>query len=578
MSRMSRAAGDYFIDARRECYTRPPGGRGLARHVGWTVDREQRDAAGEAHQVPGQYHHEAAVEKPRMCGDNGAVDGECGRVADPAYHALLGFLRNQRETRDGDTQRHTQQGHRENSSGLFDARCSPLATDQGKNHADASLGSMIAPRRFILSLPAAVPFLLLLAAGVLLQQSPAVAEEAKKVSLELYYESLCPYCSRFMVNHLAGIFEDGLIDAVDLRLIPYGNAHVGSNGDIACQVKSKAHSTDSSLIDLVQDPLLLGPTESDVAGRFGPTTTTRGARGHPPRANLPINTPRGPGDLLIGIASKRPHPPEMAARLAVPALLLLLASSLLAAAAGDEGTEKVDVALYYESLCPYSALFVVNHLAKVFEDGLLDAVDLKLGPRRRRDLLPGEGLDWTPGGVSLRDFVGILVVVGSVSWCLLNTVEGCAIDAWPDLDVHFRFIYCVEDLVVKGQYKTWESCFQKLGLDPKPITECYQSEQGHKLDLKYANQTDALVPPHRYVPWVVVDGQPLLEDYENFEVYVCKAYKGSPPKVCEGLVQALETVVARSGVSYNSGGIELATAGDEGMESKIKMRLPDDDN
>nr|CAB3496210.1 unnamed protein product [Digitaria exilis] len=95
---------------------------------------------------------------------------------------------------------------------------------------------MIAPRRFILSLPAAVPFLLLLAAGVLLQQSPAVAEEAKKVSLELYYESLCPYCSRFMVNHLAGIFEDGLIDAVDLRLIPYGNAHVGSNGDIACQL------------------------------------------------------------------------------------------------------------------------------------------------------------------------------------------------------------------------------------------------------------------------------------------------------------------------------------------------------
>ncbi|KAG8096371.1 hypothetical protein GUJ93_ZPchr0013g34170 [Zizania palustris] len=62
--------------------------------------------------------------------------------------------------------------------------------------------------------------------------SPAEA----KVSLELYYESLCPYCSRFIVNHLAGIFEDGLIAAVDLSLVPYGNAHVVSNDTVSCQL------------------------------------------------------------------------------------------------------------------------------------------------------------------------------------------------------------------------------------------------------------------------------------------------------------------------------------------------------
>ncbi|RCV45244.1 hypothetical protein SETIT_9G438500v2 [Setaria italica] len=118
--------------------------------------------------------------------------------------------------------------------------------------------------------------------------------------------------------------------------------------------------------------------------------------------------------------------------------------------------------------------------------------------------------------------------------CLLNTVEAGAMAAWPDLNVHFRFISCVENLVVKGQFDKWSSCFQKLGLNTKPIVECYHSGQGYKLDLKYANQTDALKPPLRYVPWVVVDGQPLLEDYENIEVYICKAYKGSPPKRSAG--------------------------------------------
>ncbi|OEL29561.1 hypothetical protein BAE44_0009423 [Dichanthelium oligosanthes] len=91
---------------------------------------------------------------------------------------------------------------------------------------------MIAQRR-LLPLPAGV--LLLLAAGALLPPQSLAAAEGEKVSLELYYESLCPYCSRFIVNRLAGIFEDGLIDAVDLRLVPYGNARVGSNGDISCQ-------------------------------------------------------------------------------------------------------------------------------------------------------------------------------------------------------------------------------------------------------------------------------------------------------------------------------------------------------
>lgn len=64
----------------------------------------------------------------------------------------------------------------------------------------------------------------------------AAVNGGEKVALELYYETLCPYCSNLIVNYLYTIFESDLISITDLKLIPYGNAKIKSNGTIVCQV------------------------------------------------------------------------------------------------------------------------------------------------------------------------------------------------------------------------------------------------------------------------------------------------------------------------------------------------------
>ncbi|XP_010264556.1 PREDICTED: gamma-interferon-inducible lysosomal thiol reductase isoform X2 [Nelumbo nucifera] len=150
-----------------------------------------------------------------------------------------------------------------------------------------------------------------------------------------------------------------------------------------------------------------------------------------------------------------------------------------AARVSSSASGKVSLALYYETLCPYCSSFIVKHLANVFEKGLIKIVDLKLVPY---------------GNAKVGSNNTITCQHGSYE-CLLNTVEACAINVWPDL-----------------------------------------------LELRYAAETDALQPPHKYVPWVVVDGQPLYEDYENYITYVCKAYKGSAvPKAC--LARSHEIIV-----------------------------------
>lgn len=59
---------------------------------------------------------------------------------------------------------------------------------------------------------------------------------SKKVSLGVYYESNCPYSLLFVVEDLYKIFYNGLIDIVDLHLVPWGNARILDNSTIQYQV------------------------------------------------------------------------------------------------------------------------------------------------------------------------------------------------------------------------------------------------------------------------------------------------------------------------------------------------------
>lgn len=65
--------------------------------------------------------------------------------------------------------------------------------------------------------------------------STSTSSSSEKVEVALYYETLCPYCSNLIVNYLYKIFDDGLYDIVDFKLIPYGNAKIRNN-TIVCQV------------------------------------------------------------------------------------------------------------------------------------------------------------------------------------------------------------------------------------------------------------------------------------------------------------------------------------------------------
>jgi interferon gamma-inducible protein 30 len=66
--------------------------------------------------------------------------------------------------------------------------------------------------------------------------SRILPSHSQKVSLGLYYESLCPYSANFIINYLPKLFETDLISIVDLNLVPWGNAKLRGNDTFDCQV------------------------------------------------------------------------------------------------------------------------------------------------------------------------------------------------------------------------------------------------------------------------------------------------------------------------------------------------------
>merc|ERR1719357_2180408 len=56
------------------------------------------------------------------------------------------------------------------------------------------------------------------------------SQPSQKVKLSLYYESLCPYCKKFITEQLGPNFAK-FEDYLDVHLNPFGNAHMKKHGD-----------------------------------------------------------------------------------------------------------------------------------------------------------------------------------------------------------------------------------------------------------------------------------------------------------------------------------------------------------
>lgn len=183
--------------------------------------------------------------------------------------------------------------------------------------------------------------------------------------------------------------------------------------------------------------------------------------------------------------------------------------------------DPIQVGLYYESLCPGCRQFLVEMLFPTW---------LLLNDIMTVDLVPYGNAAEKPDGQKF-----IFECQHGEQECLGNMIETCIMNMTR---LAFPIIFCMESSsdVIKSAKSCVELYTPELGWDK--IMSCVNGDAGNQLMHQNALATQALKPPHEYVPWVTINGEHTddLQDKAMASLYtlVCNMYKGTKPPACGG--------------------------------------------
>ena len=199
---------------------------------------------------------------------------------------------------------------------------------------------------------------------------------------------------------------------------------------------------------------------------------------------------------------------------------------------------KVNVTLYGESLCPDCRHMVLDVIAPMLEKGLGGVMELRYVAygNVRRGESDGKGTE------------GIKCQHGAQE-CLMNKYINCAQEDGvgnSDAAMWFPYVACLaDDLALLRSSEQYgdrsRECASHSGLSASRLKNCAEGAQGEALERQAGEETNGLVPEHRFVPWMLVEGAALGSDYDNLDRFVCvgAGSGGNMPAACSELRSSL---------------------------------------
>jgi len=204
---------------------------------------------------------------------------------------------------------------------------------------------------------------------------------------------------------------------------------------------------------------------------------------------------------------------------------LLIAVVLLGGAAASD---PVKVDLYFEALCPSCHDMILKKLYPTYQK-VKEIMDLNM-------YAYGNARYWKKSDGSY----GFSCQHGGAE-CKTNMIISCFQHHSNSSDDNMEFVNCMV-----GQSHPVNSapmCAGKTSVPWATVNTCVTTSEGGEVEVAVAEKTAALNPPHKWVPWTVVDGSSNMTDacQRNLLKVVCDKYTGSSkPAACDEVTETEE--------------------------------------